>query len=133
MTRAKLSVHCPKRRSSPAFVCRKRIAKRVWWAVPVWAAMAVSSFAQSVEDVIYLQDGRERVGRLVEINEAHVLFEVKGPESHTSCMPKIVTEVKVKGDISEEQLKTIERLVHYSPVHGMVEYANSVESRVSRA
>lgn len=62
-----------------------------------------------------------------------VLFEVKGPESHTSCMPKIVTEVKVKGDISEEQLKTIERLVHYSPVHGMVEYANSVESRVSRA
>ncbi len=41
-----------------------------------------------------------------------VLFEVKGPESHTSCMPKISTEVKVKGDISDEQLKTIERLVH---------------------
>ena len=62
-----------------------------------------------------------------------VLFEVKGPESHTSCMPKITTEVKVKGDISDEQLKTIERLVHYSPVHGMVEYSNTVESRVSRA
>ena len=62
-----------------------------------------------------------------------VLFEVKGPEAHTSCMPKITTEVKVKGDISDEQLKTIERLVHYSPVHGMVEYANKVESRVSRA
>ena len=62
-----------------------------------------------------------------------VLFEVKGPESHTSCMPKIITEVKVKGDISDEQLETIKRLVHYSPVHGMVEYANTVESRVSRA
>ena len=62
-----------------------------------------------------------------------VLFEVKGPESHTSCMPKITTEVKVKGDISDEQLATIERLVHYSPVHGMVEYSNTVESRVSRA
>lgn len=62
-----------------------------------------------------------------------VLFEVKGPESHTSCIPKIITEVKVKGNITDEQLKTIERLVHYSPVHGMVEYANTVETKVSRA
>jgi uncharacterized OsmC-like protein len=62
-----------------------------------------------------------------------VLFEVKGPESHTSCLPKIVSEVTVKGDLSDEQLKTIERLVHYSPVHGMMEYANTVESKVSRA
>lgn len=62
-----------------------------------------------------------------------VLFEVKGPESHTSCMPRITTEVKVKGDLTDEQLATIDRLVHYSPVHGMVEYANTVESRVSRA
>ncbi|MEE9597354.1 MAG: OsmC family protein [Acidiferrobacterales bacterium] len=62
-----------------------------------------------------------------------VLFEVKGPESHTSCMPKIVSEVKVKGDISDDQLDTIKRLVSYSPVHGMIEYANTVESRVTRA
>ncbi len=62
-----------------------------------------------------------------------VLFEVKGPESHTSCMPKITTEVMVRGDITDEQLKTIERLVHYSPVHGMVEYANTVETKVVRA
>ncbi len=62
-----------------------------------------------------------------------VLFEVKGPEAHTSCIPKITTEVKVKGDISDEQLKTIERLAHYSPVHGMVEYANQTETKVTRA
>ena len=62
-----------------------------------------------------------------------VLFEVKGPESHTSCMPKITTEVKVKGDLTDEQLQTIQELVHYSPVHGMVEYANTVEAKVSRA
>ena len=62
-----------------------------------------------------------------------VLFEVKGPESHTSCMPKISTEVKVKGDITDEQLQTIRELVHYSPVHGMVEYANTVEAKVARA
>ena len=61
-----------------------------------------------------------------------VLLEVTGPESHTSCMPKIVSEVKVKGDISDEQLEEIKRLVSYSPVHGMVEYANTVESKVTR-
>ncbi len=61
-----------------------------------------------------------------------VLFEVKGPESHTSCMPKITTEVKVKGDITDEQLGTIKRLVRYSPVHGMVEYANQTETKVVR-
>ncbi|MCZ6831483.1 MAG: OsmC family protein [Gammaproteobacteria bacterium] len=71
-------------------------------------------------------------------NEVHsdidpsVLFEVKGPESHASCMPKITTEVKVKGDISDEQLREIEKLVHYSPVHGMVEFANTTETRVTR-
>ena len=62
-----------------------------------------------------------------------VLFEVKGPGSHTSCMPKITTEVKVKGDLTDEQLQTIQELVHYSPVHGMVEYANTVEATVARA
>jgi uncharacterized OsmC-like protein len=62
-----------------------------------------------------------------------VLFEVKGPESHTSCMPKITTEVIVKGDLTDEQLQTIQELVHYSPVHGMVEYANAVEATVARA
>ncbi len=61
-----------------------------------------------------------------------VLFEVKGPDSHTSCMPKIVSDVKVKGDISDDQLEEIKRLVSYSPVHGMIEYANTVESRVTR-
>lgn len=61
-----------------------------------------------------------------------VLFEVKGPGSHTSCMPKIVSDVKVKGDISDDQLEEIKRLVSYSPVHGMVEYANTVESNVTR-
>ena len=62
-----------------------------------------------------------------------VLFEVKGPESHTSCMPKIRTEVTVKGDITNEQMDTIKRLVRYSPVHGMVEFANQTETKIVRA
>jgi len=62
-----------------------------------------------------------------------VLFEVRGPEDHTSCMPKITTEVRVKGDLTDEQLATIQRLVKYSPVHGMIEYANQCDSKISRA
>ncbi len=61
-----------------------------------------------------------------------VLFEVKGPEDHASCMPKMITEVRVSGDLSDEQLQTIERLVHYSPVHGLVEFANQTETKVVR-
>jgi uncharacterized OsmC-like protein len=62
-----------------------------------------------------------------------VLFEVKGPEAHTSCIPKMVSEVKVKGNITDEQLKILEGLAHHSPVHGMIEYAIPCESRISRA
>jgi uncharacterized OsmC-like protein len=62
-----------------------------------------------------------------------VLFEVKGPESHTACMPKLRTEVKVKGNLSPEQLETIKRLASHSPVHGLIEYAIPVETTVTKA
>jgi hypothetical protein len=48
-------------------------------------------------------------------------------------MLKISSEGKVRGDLTDEQLATIKRLIHYSPAHGMVEYANKVESTVTRA
>ena len=49
-----------------------------------------------------------------------VLFEVKGPDQHASCIPNIMCEVKVKGNLTDDQLRTIERLIEYSSVHGMV-------------
>ncbi len=61
-----------------------------------------------------------------------VLLEVKGPEAHTSCIPNITCEVKVKGDLSESQLETIGRLAHHSPVHGMVHDHNEMKTRVVR-
>jgi uncharacterized OsmC-like protein len=61
-----------------------------------------------------------------------VLFEIKGPDAHSSCMPRVNCDVKVKGDLSDEQLETIHRLIAYSPVHGMVSGANTVSSTVSR-
>lgn len=101
--------------------------------------MALSAVAACLVNSIALNAHRHDIdlqGLEVKVScdvDPSVLFEVKGPESHTSCMPKIVSEVKVKGDLSDEQLATIERLVHYSPVHGMMEYANKVDSRVTRA
>ena len=100
--------------------------------------MALGAVAACLVNSIALNAPRNGINlEGLEINvrteiDPSVLFEVKGPESHTSCMPKIVSEVKVKGDISDDQLDTIKRLVSYSPVHGMIEYANTVESRVSR-
>ena len=101
--------------------------------------MALGAVAACLINSIALnapRNGIELEGLEIKVHadvDPSVLFEVKGPESHTACIPKITTEVKVKGNFSNEQLKTIERLVHYSPVHGMVEYSNTVETKVSRA
>ncbi len=100
--------------------------------------MALSAIAACLTNSIALNAHRHGIkldGLEIKVScdiDPSVLFEVKGPEAHTSCMPKITSEVKVKGDLTEEQLETIERLVHYSPVHGMIEYANKVESIVTR-
>ena len=61
-----------------------------------------------------------------------VLFEVKGPEAHTACIPNISCDVKVKGDLTDEQLAEIQRLIAYSPVHGMVAEHNEIKSTVTR-
>lgn len=100
--------------------------------------MALGAIAACLVNSIALNAPRNGINlEGLEVNvhadiDPSVLFEVKGPESHTSCMPKIVSEIKVKGDISDDQLEEIKRLVSYSPVHGMIEYANTVESRVTR-
>ena len=101
--------------------------------------MALGAIAACLVNSIALNAPRNGINlEGLEVNvhtdiDPSVLFEVKGPDSHTSCMPKIVSEVKVKGDISDDQLEEIKRLIRYSPVHGMIEYANTVESRVTRA
>lgn len=101
--------------------------------------MALSAVAACLANSIALNAHRHGIqleGLEIKVScdvDPSVLFEVQGPESHTSCMPKVVSEVKVKGDLTDEQLQTIERLIHHSPVHGMIEYANRVESSVKRA
>ena len=43
-----------------------------------------------------------------------VLFEVKGPESHTSCMPKIITEVKVNSPLKKAPLTVFHPTAKYN-------------------
>ena len=100
--------------------------------------MALSAVAACLANSIALNAHRHGIdleGLEIKVScnvDPSVLFEVKGPESHTSCIPKITSEVTVKGDISDEQMEIIDRLVHHSPVHGMIEYANKVESVIKR-
>lgn len=101
--------------------------------------MTLSAIAACLTNSIALnapRHGIELEGLEIKVScnvDPSVLFEVKGPEEHTSCMPKITTEVNVKGNLTDEQLGTIKRLVSYSPVHGLIEYANTCESKVARA
>jgi uncharacterized OsmC-like protein len=100
--------------------------------------MALGAVAACLVNSIALNAPRHNInleGLEIDVHsdiDPSVLFEVRGPEDHASCMPKITTEVRVKGDISDAQLKEIENLVHYSPVHGMVEYPNITETHVSK-
>jgi len=62
-----------------------------------------------------------------------VLFAIREPEEHTSCVPRLQYEIKVKGDLSDQDLARIKRLAEHSPVHGMVANANTIVSKVTRA
>ena len=100
--------------------------------------MALSAVAACLVNSIALNAPRHGIpleGLEIKVScdlDPSVLFEVKGPESHTSCMPRITTEVTAKGDLSDEDLETIQKLITHSPVHGMLEYSNKMESTVKR-
>ncbi len=101
--------------------------------------MALSAVAACLTNSIALNAPRHGIkleGLEVNVSceiDPSVLFEVKEPQDHTSCMPKVTSKIKVKGDLSQDQLKTIERLVAYSPVHGMLAFANKMEAVVSQS
>lgn len=62
-----------------------------------------------------------------------VLFAIMGPEEHGSCLGKIEYDVKVSGNVSDEDLVTIKQLCKHSPVHGMMTESISVDGTVARA
>ena len=52
--------------------------------------------------------------------DPRVLFAIKGPEAHGSCIQSIDYDVNVQGNISEDELETIKKLCEHSPVYGML-------------
>ncbi|MFQ5889204.1 MAG: OsmC family protein [Gemmatimonadota bacterium] len=65
--------------------------------------------------------------------DPRVLFAIKGPEAHKACLGGLQYEVKVTGDVSDEEIETIRRLCEHSPVHGMIAEAISISGKVTRA
>jgi uncharacterized OsmC-like protein len=64
--------------------------------------------------------------------DPRVLFAVKGPEEHGSCLGAIEYDVKVTGDVSDEELETIHKLCNHSPVHGMMAETIAIKGAVTR-
>ena len=56
--------------------------------------------------------------------DPRVLFALREPEEHVSCLGTVEIEVKVKGEISDEDLATLSGLAEYSPVYGLVAKAS---------
>jgi uncharacterized OsmC-like protein len=65
--------------------------------------------------------------------DPRVLFAIKGPEEHGSCLGSIEYDVKVSGEVSDEEMKTIHKLCSYSPVHAMMAETIEIKGEVSRA
>jgi uncharacterized OsmC-like protein len=64
--------------------------------------------------------------------DPRVLFAVKEPDQHSACLGTIKYDVKVSGDVSDEDLNSIRKLCEYSPVHGLMAEAIKLEGNVTR-
>ena len=65
--------------------------------------------------------------------DPRVLFAIKDPMQHSNCLGAIEYEVKVSGDVSDDDLETTHQLCQHSPVHGMMAEALEMDGQVSRA
>jgi uncharacterized OsmC-like protein len=65
--------------------------------------------------------------------DPRVLFAIKDPMQHSNCLGAIEYDVKVSGDVSDEDLETIHQLCQHSPVHGMMAESLEMDGHVSRA
>ena len=70
---------------------------------------------------------------LRETVDPRVLFALREPKEHVSCLGTLEIEVKVKGDVSDEDIATLSGLAAYSPVYGLIAEANKISHSVTRA
>ena len=65
--------------------------------------------------------------------DPRVLFALKEPDEHTACLGNVEIDVKVKENISDEQLAELGKFAEYSPVYGLIAKAIGVKHQISRA
>jgi uncharacterized OsmC-like protein len=101
--------------------------------------MALAATAACLINSITLNAARMNIDTEgLEINvktmvDPRVLFAIKGPEDHGSCLGTIEYDVEVGGEVSDEQIETIRSLCSYSPVHGMMAESITMSGSVSCA
>ena len=64
--------------------------------------------------------------------DPRVLFALRGPEDHSACLGALEYDIKVAGDVSDADLKTIRHLCQHSPVHGLVSESIRISGDVRR-
>lgn len=80
--------------------------------------------------------GIETEGLTVTIREnvdPRVLFALREPDAHTSCLGSLEVDITVSGEISDEDLATLQSLASYSPVYGLIAEPIKINHRVRRA
>jgi len=65
--------------------------------------------------------------------DPRVLFALREPSDHASCLGGLDIEIKVRGEISDDELATLSDLASYSPVYGLIAESVPVKHQVSRA
>lgn len=62
-----------------------------------------------------------------------VLFALRGPDEHPSCLETIEATVTATGrNLTPDQLDAIKRLAEHSPVHGLLSHPNRIATTVAR-
>jgi uncharacterized OsmC-like protein len=96
--------------------------------------MALASTAACLINSITLNAARLGIDTAgLEITVRTTVDALKGPEEHGSCLGTIEYDVKVSGEVSDEDMDTIHKLCRYSPVHGMMAETIDIKGEVSRA
>lgn len=64
--------------------------------------------------------------------DPRVLFQLKGLDDQKACLGTVRYDVRVTGDVSDEDMETIRELCAHSPVHGLFAEAIDIDGEVRR-
>lgn len=101
--------------------------------------MVLASIAACLVNSITLNAARlgiDTAGLEIKVHttvDPRVLLALRGPEEHDASLGSIEYDVKVSGDVSDEDMEMINKLCKYSPVHAMMSESINIRGKASRA